>query len=128
MDVTFKVRMPNKEQLHTAYCAYFCNCPKMRPHMDLKAHTFNFSCMPEDILNKSKQFVMLICKSRSQASCTTIEGMLNHTLNHKCIIEVVTNCLCEAKEFKAKARSDLESTRSDPSNAIIALNNILASN
>ncbi|ELR18294.1 uncharacterized protein ACA1_371190 [Acanthamoeba castellanii str. Neff] len=48
------------------------------------------------------------------------------TNNHSII--VVTNCLCEAKELEAEARSDLESTKSDPSNAIVMLKNILASN
>jgi chaperone BCS1 len=44
MDVMFKVGMPNEDQLRAAYCAYFCDCPKMRPRMDLKARIRFFPC------------------------------------------------------------------------------------
>jgi hypothetical protein len=76
----------------------------------------------------SCQRVEAICKSGLQALCTTIKGMLNCMLDHECIIKVVTNCLCKVKEFEAEAISDLESTKLDPSDAIVGLKNILASN
>jgi hypothetical protein len=54
MDVTFKVGMPNEEQLHAAYGSYFCNCPEMSLHVDLEVCVFDFSCVPEDILDELK--------------------------------------------------------------------------